>query len=187
MHKFVTTEIPVPLACMDRNTAENQCAVLRDAVRRVPELRAFQKEFRSQARIAVVDRFGANTRGEDYLRSHAGKCTTTIFSCEVHKTAGSMKRALFPADSCISGVIHCGLAQEGSGTIQTLRQILQNIFQESLQIMFGEPPGGQVLQHRKAVMDMFLPLGNEHEMDQKFKVRNRKRRFHSMFHGKRGS
>ena len=87
MHKFVTTEIPVPLACMDRNTAENQCAVLRDAVRRVPELRAFQKEFRSQARIAVVDRFGANTRGEDYLRSHAGKCITTIFSCEVHKNS----------------------------------------------------------------------------------------------------
>ena len=181
LSKFVTVDIPVPLACLDRNTAENQCAVLRSAMARVPEVRAFQKEFPSQARVAVVDRFGANTRGEAYLRSHSGKCFTTVFGCEVHKTAGSLKKALVPQDDIISGVVNCALAQEGAGTTQTLRRIIQDIFEDSLQIVYGEPPQGRPLLHRKQVLDLFLPLEsptvNYHDRDQVYKVRNRKRRF----------
>ena len=179
-------DVPVPLATMDRNTAENQCAVIQSALKQVPELSAFQQGFESQARFAVVDRFGANTRGERYMRSHTGTCTTTIFGCEVHKAAGSMKRSLFPADKTTSGVVNIGLAQEGSGSLQTLRQILQAIFDESLQIVFGSPPQGKPLAHRKAVMDMFLPLSDSDAVhtqglglgaEQSFKLRNRKRRF----------
>ena len=179
-------DVPVPLATMDRNTAENQCAVIQSALKQVPELTAFQQGFESQARFAVVDRFGANTRGERYMRSHNGKCTTTVFGCEVHKPAGSMQRCLFPGDSTISGVVNIGLAQEGSGSLQTLREILQTIFDESLQIVFGSPPQGKPLAHRKAVMDMFLPLdtgtgtdGAVHTLgaEPSFKLKDRKRRF----------
>lgn len=176
-YRLVTTDVPVPLATMDRNTAENQCAVIRSALRQIPELSAFQKEFESQARFAVVDRFGANTRGEKYLRSVAGKCITTILPCEVHRAAGALKKCLFPADRTISGVVHCGLAQEGSGTLQTLRQILQTIFEESLQIVYSPPPKGKALEHRKAIMEMFLPLEDPDHANQSFKIRNRKRRF----------
>ena len=179
-YRLFTIDVPVPLATMDRNTAENQCAVLQAALRRVPELSAFQQGFESQARFAVVDRFGANSRGERYIRSNNGKCTTTVFGCEVHKAAGAMKRSLFPADNTISGVVNCGLAQEGSGALQTLRQILQSIFEESLRIVYGSPPQGRPLAHRKAVMEMFLPLSDSSQTlhpDQSFKLRNRKRRF----------
>lgn len=180
--RLTTIQIPVSMSSMDKNTAENQCSVMLRVMQKIPELKAFQKEFPTQCRFAVVDRFGANTRGEEFLDSHDPDNITTIFGCEVHKAAGSLKRALAVEDNTISGVVNVGLALEGAGTLQTLRAILQDIFRTDLIVVFDEPPGGHVVRHRKAILNMFLPLSDDSDQSdpgkyEVFQVQARKRRF----------
>lgn len=168
-------DVPCPLKAIERNTAECQVAVLEAAMSNVPDLKAFESEFPVALRLPACDRFAANSRGEQYLRSTRGdNALTTTFSCEVHKAASSCKQALFIEDNTVSGVINIGLSLEGSGSLQTLRSILQSIFEEELQIVYSDPPTGDILKHRIAIHDTFLPIRHD---NQHFQYQTRKRRF----------
>lgn len=171
--------MPCQLNAVERNTAECQTAAIRRAMEKVPDLRAFEQDFPVRVRIPVIDGFTANTRGEVFLKSLQGKregskSLTTSFTCEVHKTANSTKKAMLVEDNTISGVVNLGLALEPSGSLQTLRSILQEVFLDELQVVYAEPPGGEVLRRRNAVLQTFLPIKAE---QLNWKVNVRKRRF----------
>ena len=154
---LTTIQIPVSMSSMDKNTAESQVSVIQTFLRRIPELNAFQQEFSTQCRVAVVDRFGANGRREGFLESHDTQ--------EHHyslwlRSSGSwpFQRALAVEDNTVSGGVNIGLLSEGAGTLQTLRSIVQDIFRTDLAAVFDEAPGGRIIRHRTAILDLFLPI-----------------------------
>ena len=71
-----------------------------------------------------------------------------------------MKNALSLNDDSLSGIINLGLSLEGSGSLDRMRRILQEIFADELQIVYEQPPGEgtEVFKHRQAVLRTFLPL-----------------------------
>ena len=177
--RLTTIEIPVAMTCMEKNTAECQVAVMEQTMRKIPEYKGFKEVFRTQVRMAVVDRFGANGRGEEYLKSNDEHSISTVFGCEIHKAASSMKRSLAIDEDTVSGVLQIGLSNEGAGTLQKLRSLLGDVFRTSLVIVYDEPPTGTILEHRQSVLDTFLPITQKSPDDPtaKFQVNTRKRRF----------
>ena len=153
---FITVDIPVPLAALDRNTAEAQCSILRKAKERVPGLAQFEKRFDIQVRLAVIDRFAANLKGEQCLKT-AGEALT-VLPCNVHMQASALKKALDVVEDTVSGVLNTSLALQAPGALGTLRQILQCVFEEELVVVFDNPPSGVIAEHRRQVIDLFCSI-----------------------------
>ena len=169
-YKLVTIRIPVPLAAIARNTAECLTAVMSETMSRVPELGIFEEEFEGISRIAVIDRFSANFKSERCLKSRNARMTSTIFSCDVHKISGCIKKGLALSDDTLSGLVGLALSMEASGCLGKMRSILQGIFAEDLVLGFDYPPSEEtsVFKHRLAILDLFLPAKT---------MKDKKRRF----------
>ena len=155
-HHFVTCDVPTHLYCVDRTTGENQFAVLQDVQSKVPELRHFQGKHPLQVRLAVADRYSANLVAEREIQRQNPDQTTGLIGCSVHKAASSLKFSTNLEAKTISGVVQTGLALESVGSAQKLRQCLQQIFHEELEIVFDMPPEGQVAAYRKELLDLFV-------------------------------
>ena len=69
-------------------------AVLKAAQQRVPGLSQFMNLFPLQVRVATVDRFASNLKGENFLKSSNPQAISSVCPCDVHKTATAMKKHL---------------------------------------------------------------------------------------------
>ena len=169
-HRLVTVPLLVPLSCVDRNTAECLVGVIDQIQSLVPGLDAFLADFDLQIRMPVIDRFRANFKAERFFQTRTQGLVSSMFTCDVHKQSGCIKHSMSLSDDTFSGIINLALALEGSGSLDRLRQILQEIVADELIVVHAPPPGEDthVFQHRKAVLDAFLPPNS---------VKNRKRRF----------
>ena len=162
-HKLITIPLVVPLLAIDRNTPECLLGAIDRVHALVPELAAFQEEFGIQIRMPVIDRFSSNLKMEKFINSRNPKLTTNMYLCDVHKESSCIKNAMALTDNTLSGVINIALALEGSGSLDRLRGILQQVFSEELVVSFAQPPGhgSEEFRHRQAVLDTFLPLMKE--------------------------
>eukprot|EP00435_Cladocopium_sp_Y103_P020635 s658_g5.t1 len=159
-HKLITVPLPVPLSAVDRNTAECLVGVIDQVHALVPELDGFFSDFGFHVRMPVIDRFAANFKAERFIRTRDPGVISAMFTCDVHKASGCVKNALSLNDDSLSGIINLGLSLEGSGSLDRMRGILQEIFADELQVVYQQPPGEgtEVFKHRQAVLSTFLPL-----------------------------
>ena len=169
-NKFVTLPIPLPLTAVSRNTAECLVKAIDQAMSRLPELTAFENDFEHVIRLAVIDRFSANYKAERHIRSRSSRMISTVFACDVHKMSGCIKKGLSLTDDTLSGLVNLGLALEGSGVLSQMRSILQEIFDEQLVVVIDHPPdeNSGIFQHRKALLDLFLPVQGPKSLKRRF-------------------
>ncbi len=169
----------MPLLGIERNTAECQTAAMKMIYSNVPELDFFMQEFQHKLRLPVLDRFSANFRGERMLKKQG--VVTNAYPCDVHKVAGSANKGFDVASNTISGLVNVALTHEGAGSTHMLRSLLQQIFMEELEIIFDDPPQGEILRHRKSIYEACIPIcdedGSESATKTPFKMKSRKRRF----------
>lgn len=161
--KLVSVKIPTPLLATDRNTSECLVGVIDAAHSLIPGLNDFAADFQHHVRFPIIDRFSANMKAENFMACRHGNVVTTPFTCDVHKASSSIKSALSLTDDTLSGIVNLALALEGSGSLDQLRKITQQIFAEELQVVFSQPlgPGTEEFAHRQAVLDAFLPLDGD--------------------------
>lgn len=152
--RLISVDIPTTMEPLDRNTGENIAEAFRQQERRLPGLPCFQEQFGFNVKMAIADRAGGNIRAESHFKFTNPKQTTLEFPCDVHKKATYLKGALNVVQSVISGVVNVGLSLEGIGSLATLRDILQSVFREKLEVVFDNPPGGAIAKHRLAVLDL---------------------------------
>ena len=169
-HKLATIPLPVPLTCVDRNTSECLVGVIDKIHSLVPGFQGFLDDFGLHIRMPIIDRFAANFKAEKYFKRRTQGLVSSMFTCDVHKQSGCIKHAMSLTDDTMSGIINLALALEGSGSLDRLRQILQQLFAEELIVVYAHPPGEGTdeFKHRQAVLDAFLPPNS---------IKNRKRRF----------
>lgn len=164
--QLFTTMVPVPLSAIERNTAECISAVLKSNLARLPEMRAFAAAFQSKLSMSVVDRFSANFRAEAHMKSLSGD-TSLVLTCAVHKIASSTKRATNIHEDTLSGLVNLALSLEGAGNLDSLRRIMQEIFEDELLIIHDQPPEGDVAAHRRAVLDLCIPISGSRKFQGK--------------------
>ena len=175
-HKLITIPLVVPLLAIDRNTPECLLGAIDRIHALVPELAAFQDEFDIQIRMPVIDRFSSNLKVEKHINSRSAKLTTNMYLCDVHRESSCIKNAMALTDDTLSGTINIALSLEGSGSLDRLRGILQQIFSEELVVSFAQPPGegSEEFRHRQAVLDLFLPMTKDRKST---RLITKKRRF----------
>ena len=155
--KLIKTDLPTTMAPLDRNTAENNVRSLQMQEDRAAELQRFESEFKIKVRLVTSDRHPANIRAEQCLKSRNPGHTTLSFPCDIHKEATALKHGLRPVEDVISGIVNTGLAVETIGSLNALREILQDIFSTELRIAFCQPPVENTV-HCKDVLDLFCPV-----------------------------
>ena len=146
---------------VSRNTAECLARALDSATKWVPELKAFENDFQLLVRMPIVDRFSSNFKTEKHMKCRQPELISALFSCDVHKISGSIKRGLGLSDDTLSGLVNVALALEATGnSLERMRSILQDIFENELTIAFDNPPGedSEEFLHRQAIYDLFLPF-----------------------------
>ena len=175
-NKFRVLAIPIPTAlnALERNTTACLESSLVAASGKLPGYQPFIDEFPVKIRMACVDRFGSNLAAEREIQTQTGEISA-VFTCDIHKISGSMKRGFSILDNSLSGIVNLGLALEAAGSLSSLRTILQQIFDEELTIIFDNPPQGGVLQHRLAVLDLCCPL--HQAANRRYQGKTRQRRF----------
>ncbi len=167
-------EIPSILWALDSNTGETEYRALVNTMRRVPELQRFQHEFPRNFRFPSTDKHGANIRAENAYKTANVNINTCPIYCTVHPMATALKQSLGVtiAKETVSGMVNIALAVTGSGSVATLRSILQDVFRTDLQIVYDNPPEGEIAKHRGEVLDLFCSVHSRGQT----RV-NRKRRF----------
>ena len=153
----VKIHVPTTLVALDANTAENEYAALMLLQNRVPEKYAFESFFSHRIRIAGIDRGAGNIRTEKAFQSQRPEVISLLATCDAHKISGAVKHSLKCVDATVSGVVHTGLATAGPSSLVTLRSILEEIFDDELEIVFTQPPDHYV-QHVREVLDVFCPV-----------------------------
>ena len=155
---MICVDMPAPLSSLDSNSGENEFKALSLIEERVPELQALKEACPLSIRMAVMDSFGANFRVE---RAHASlnpKQTNLVLACSVHKTATCNKQSMEIASGLVSGVVQVGLAMRDMGSVSRLQSLLQDIFWNDLEIVFGPEPAGEAAQIRQELLDLYCPL-----------------------------
>lgn len=109
-----------------------------------------------------MDRYGANFRSERAMAQQAMKAgrneSSCAQKCEVHIIAQSNKAGMDVLTNDISGLLSMALAQQGSGTLGTLRALLGDVILEHLSVSHAMPPQGAVSKHRSEIHDLFVPI-----------------------------
>ena len=167
-----TCKIPTSLQAMDRTTAEVTKACLTATMSRVPDLSRISKHFDFRVQHAATDKFSSNLKTERALKSEDPSWIKHHCFCSVHRlaTAITASNSIFKDDT--SGVLSVSLACREVGSAGKLRQILREIFKESLVIRpVAAPNSDELDKYRREVYELYLPLTGE----QKFQ--NLKRRF----------
>ena len=116
--------------------------------------------FDQRMRISIADRYSANLKAEIGLQQDGflDWAQEAFQPCGIHRLHSSIKNATNVFSFDISGLLNLGLACQEVGSTRTMRGILAMIFNNELVIDHSPPPGGQAVQHRKAVFDLYLPL-----------------------------
>lgn len=125
----------------------------------MPEAPRLWSPFPLQVRHSVSDGYAANTKAEHGLQELMPTFVKNRVFCSVHRLATALGSALDLDKEHISGVLATGLACASTGSARTLRNILACIFEESLEIVYDEPPEHAKC-HRQQVYDRFLPVGS---------------------------
>lgn len=164
---LVHIHMPTTMVPLDRNTAENNVSAIVQQNVRVPGVEYFESCFPRNIHMAVTDRHPSNLKAESFFESLTPKTShrSLHFACDVHKQATALKNTLAIVEPVVSGVLNCGLCMDQTGCVATLRDICQRIFMENLEIVFDNPPEGEVAKHRKEVLNLLCvgDAGSSHK------------------------
>ena len=164
-HWHIHGYIPTFLKLMDSTTAETtKAAVLMDHMQ-IPSLMQFSHGFKWKLQLSTVDRYAANLKCERSIMHDDHSWTKFTKSCDIHIIAQVHLRTSGILDHDVSGMLHTSLAQHGAGALQSMRDILQAIFQSELEVIYDIPPQGRIATHRQQVHDLFLPLGEASSLE----------------------
>ena len=94
----------------------------------------------------VMDRYGANFRSE---RAMAQQAIHFAQKCGVHIIAQSNKAGMDVLTNDMSGMLSMALAQQGSGTLGTLRALLGDVILEHLSVSYAIPGVNLPQAHRQ--------------------------------------
>ena len=167
-----TARVPTALQAVDRTTAENTKACVEATMARVPEFQRISRKFPFLVHHAVTDKFSANLKTENALKSQEPQYVKHHVMCSVHRLATCIGSAnsLFQSDT--AGILSVSLACREVGSAAKLRHILQDIFKQKLCIRPVFPSNVAALtRHRMEIYDLYLPLTGD------MKFQNMKRRF----------
>ena len=139
----------------------------------VPETPQWWLPYKMKIRHSVSDAYAANTKAEHGLQANMPGFVMNRVFCAVHKLATALGSTLDLCKNDISGVLNIGLGCAQVGSARTLRHCLACIFEESLEIVYSDPPP-ETVQHRTEVYNLFLPV--QHASTRATSRRNQLRR-----------
>ena len=155
--------VPTPLQCVDRSTAD--------------VLRACFNDFKNMPMLADVAamcdlELTADTGGRDtanlklaHAMSHMSGTPHTRIPCDVHKTSTATGVAYDVTSADISSIVHFALSMRGAGSIDVLRAELRRVLTARLELFIGaQPPDKQspARLHSKSVFELALPAAGPH-------------------------
>ena len=160
--------VPSNLMVVDRTTAEATKAVILAQQSRVVGLESTSQQFCWTLQLACVDRYASNLKAEKALLAEQvqrdsssalpPRITKFTKTCDIHVAAQVQCQTGQVVSDDISGLLHTALAQYGSGVLIELRNILGDIFQNELQVIYDHPPAGRAQDFRMSVYDLYLPV-----------------------------
>ena len=158
--KFVVVhgQVPALLNAIDRTTAKNTLACLKNAMDVVPSfLGIAEKEgnFNWRLHMSTTDRYNANVLCEKLLAQQSPKWTRVNFFCDVHRLAQAQVQTMNLFQEDTSGILSVALCQRDMGALQKLREILADILVGNLEVVYGSPP--EEPESRTALYDLLLP------------------------------
>ena len=158
--KFVVVhgQVPALLNAIDRTTAKNTLACLKNAMDVVPSfLGIAEKEgnFNWRLHMSTTDRYNANVLCEKLLAQQSPKWTRVNFFCDVHRLAQAQVQTMNLFQEDTSGILSVALCQRDMGALQKLREILADILVGNLEVVYGSPP--EQPESRTALYDLLLP------------------------------
>ena len=149
--------MPSTLYPLDSTTGETQNCALSHTESRLPEQLRFERNFETRFRADLCDRYGANIRCAKACQTRDPELAGLVFTCDVHKVHSAIKHTLKHVDSAVSGAIHTALATSGGGSLGKLQTILQEVFDQELEIIFDSPPS-HCGEFHDQVLNLFCPV-----------------------------
>ena len=150
----VTGHIGNHIQVLDRNTGE----CLLKALTSTNASTEYNEKARMKVRMTTSDAASSNTRGEQALvRQRSPSWAALHFFCEAHVSATVHKRTFSLLGKVPSFMLHVSLSlRDGSGHINTFRDILRTMILARLRILRGRPSSSADA-FRKASVRLFLP------------------------------
>lgn len=105
----------------------------------------------------VVDRFSSNGKAERAIQRQDVSWGKHVQKCEIHIVSQSNSYAMNLLRDDVSGLLSLSLAQQGSGVLKTLRDILASVLDDYTEIYYENPPLGHT-KHREDVFSLYLPI-----------------------------
>eukprot|EP00439_Symbiodinium_sp_Y106_P008465 s6826_g1.t1 len=130
----------------------------------LPHLQKAARHFPWRVRCVCTDRYAANFAAEEKMQAKARlqhvPYTRDHTACEMHMVATAQSRtfSLPELDVLVKGLIACGLTMIGSRAKHKLRNCLFEVFEDKLNVLPGDAPGGSIAEFREALYEHFLPL-----------------------------
>ena len=156
---LVSGSVPTALQAMDRSTGENQRQCIYENICVVPELRRLYEGFPLRYRVSCTDRYGANFRTESGLSAdgYLPELTNSHWPCDTHKSATVLSTALRSVPDDVTGLVNTGLTVGALGSLKQLRDLLNQVLFQELQIKQDLPPASAKA-HRDEIYRLFLPV-----------------------------
>ena len=152
MHGLVAS----PLQVVFRTKAEHLFEAQQAVEGLVPGLDKVAKSFDMTMQMTSTDRYSANEVTEQAMNFVTPDQTRLHLWCDVHRLSACQTWQLGIASSHISGVIGLSLLMREAGALTELRKCISQVFHDRLEVVYGDPPTGQIQAHRKAILKMFL-------------------------------
>lgn len=169
-------EVPTNLSVMDRTTGENQRSIVWDAITSVPEIENFWNHFDLQIRHTTTDLHGANTRCENGLQDPGYMPDFVSFHlpCDVHRLATAIGASNAQVQDDVGGLLAMALAVSDIGNSKQMREVLFQIIQSDMEIIYSDPPTNPDLEkYRTDVFDLFLPVDGQPPAIRKMNMKRR--------------
>lgn len=130
-----------PLQLLQRTTGECLLAADRRREAMTPKAEVFQ----AKTRLATLDAYAANERVERAKQRERGEnWRRMLLRCEVHQTAGAMKRFFALVDGLTSGQIHFALSLRFCTNFSVFSEFLKEVVRRRIRIRRGTPPADAV-------------------------------------------
>ena len=152
-------KLPTWLQALERNTGRVLARAVYDTCASVNFALAAAKRM---VMISVVDRFSGNLAAWDGLREGDEASYDHILSeCDVHALHTIAERTLQFKEFRLptSAVIESAIMFSDATKKHNLRIALRKIVDESLVVVYAEPPGGEIKEYRDAILDLFIGDG----------------------------
>lgn len=148
--------VPTWLQVMDRTTADVTKAAIKDLYSTIPDLQECSSQFAVKVQLSTTDRYSGNTRAEAALQRDDPSWIRLHLPCDIHKLSSAIGQQFELSELFISSMVNVALAMCEAGSVKDLQDCLMEVFSESLVIFLGDPPGGEILQHRLQIYELFL-------------------------------